>query len=308
MKYFITFITFLIFTTSVFSQERMLMMSQYIHNQYLLNSAFGGSRDVLTAFGSYRQQFAGSPNPPNSQSFTMHAPLKDEHVALGGIIYHETYNVFYDGLKATMSYTYRLITESENKIAFSLNAGLIAHSWGKNIGIYYIDPDDPILQGIENYQNDSRFVLGFGTAWYGKNFFLGFSVYDFFYRKPYDPDALFFTLGKSSYMFTGGYLFDVSENFRLQPSMLINIEPENKAIVDISATTILMDIIWIGGTFRTNKEFVGIVGWQITPQLRVAYSYDFPTGYLKKFSAGSHEISVQFDFRYKINTSSPKFF
>jgi type IX secretion system PorP/SprF family membrane protein len=313
MKYILT-ITFLIITTSIFSQfsDRMLMMSQYVHNQYILNPAFGGSREALSLFGSYRQQWAGSPNPPNSQSFTAHAPLKNEHVALGGMIYHETYSI-YDGLKATLSYTYRLITESENKIAFSLNGGLMGHFSGREeIDIDYPDYPDPILDEIPNFQSDSHFSLGFGTAWYGKKFFLGFSIYDFFHREPFspdNPDVQFFSLGKNfTFLFTGGYFFEFSETFGLQPSVLLVLEREKQKTADISVSAVIRNTVWVGGTYRTNKEFIGILGWNITPQFRATYSYDFPTGELSKYSAGSHEISIQYDFGYKINTSSPKFF
>ena len=305
MKKILLSVLTLIATLSLFSQERMLMLSQYVHNQYLLNTAFAGSREALSLYGFYRQQWAGYKNPPNSQGFTIHAPLKNENVALGGLIYHESWDL-YHGTKGTMSYTYRLITKSGNKIAFSLNAGLMAYRWG-GIDIDYIQRPDNTLDDF-NFESDSRFSMGFGTAWYGKNFFLGFSVYDFFYRSPYVPDASFFTLGKLSFIFTGGYLFDISESISLQPSMLVNLEPEGKIMADISASAIIRNTFWVGGTVRTNKEFIGLAGWNITPQLRVTYSYDFPTGELRKLSAGSHEISIQFDFGYKIITSSPKFF
>ena len=322
MKYSFTLtIILLIFTTSMFSQERMVMMSQYVHNQYMLNSAFGGSREALSLFGSYRQQWVGlsldstiSINPPKSQSITVHAPLKNEHIALGGMIYHESYGM-YDGIKATLSYTYRVFTDNGNKIALSLNGGLKSNSWGKGmVEIEYIDPNDPVLDEVpSDFQNENRFAMGFGTAWYGKNFFLGFSIYDFFYHKPFDPnnsDDSFFALGKSSYLLTGGYLYDVSEIFAIQPSALVNFEPTltKQITADISVSAIIMNTFWFGGTYRTNKELVGMFGWQINPQFRATYSYDFPTGELKKFSAGSHEISLQYDFGYKINTSSPKFF
>jgi len=305
MKYLLLVLLISVASSTLFSQERMLMMSQYLHNQYMLNSAFGGSREVLSLFGSYRQQFAGSPYSPSSQSFTAHAPLKNEHLALGLAIHNENYKL-YSGTKATMSYTYRLITEKGNKIAFSLNGGFMTYGWGVGDNIDLIDPNDPTYQNWKG-EIDHRFALGFGTAWYGKNFFLGFSVYDFFYRAPFLPENTFFSLGNSTYIFTGGYLFEISETLQLQPSALLNLERIGTT-ADISVSAILINTLWAGITFRTNKEYVGIVGWQVTPQLKVTYSYDFPTGDLKKFSAGSHEISLQFDFGYKIYTSSPKFF
>ena len=104
MKYHIFTVLLLLISISLFSQERMLMTSQYIHNQYIINPAFAGSRETLSLFGSYRQQWKDVPNPPASMNFSTHAPLKNEHVALGLFVYNETYAV-YKNTRATASYT-----------------------------------------------------------------------------------------------------------------------------------------------------------------------------------------------------------
>ena len=308
MKYITAFaLLLLIFPKTLLSQDRLLMMSQYTHNRYMLNPAFGGCRDALSIFGSYRLQWMGAPNPPNFQAFTAHAPMKNENVALGALIFNEKFGI-YHGTKVNGSYTYRIITGSGSKIAFSLNPGIRFANFGM-MDLDIIDEPDIIFDDWQRLDYDARFSLGFGTAWYGEKFFLGFSVYDFFYREAFDPDATFFSAGNSpALLITGGYLFNISENFKFQPSTLVNIEAEKHTITDISATFIISDVVWVGGTWRTNNEFIAMAGFSITPQLKVAYCYDYPTGELKKFSAGSHELSVHFDFGYKIITQSPKFF
>jgi len=299
------------------------MMSQYPHNQYMLNPAFGGSREVLSLYGSYRYQWVGAPFPPTFQVFTAHAPLKNENVALGGLVYSEQFGNqefgVYQGTKINMSYTYRIITASENKIAFSLNPGVKFSNYGK-LDVDFEQQDDDVLNELGILESDPRFGLGFGLSWYGNNFFFGISFFDFFYRTPFDPDAAFFTIGRTPILITGGYLFHVSEIFKFQPSALVNIvsdkitikdKPDSKyftSVADISLTGIIADMLWVGFTYRTNKEVIGMAGWQIIPQMRATFSYDFPTGDLKKFNAGSLEVSIQYDFGYKIMTASPKFF
>ncbi|MCL2073852.1 MAG: PorP/SprF family type IX secretion system membrane protein [Marinilabiliaceae bacterium] len=306
LKYFLTFAFLLIIHLSLFSQDRMLMMSQYTHNRYMLNPAFGGCRDAFSIFGAYRIQWLGSEYPPNFQALTAHAPMKNENVALGALIFNEKFGP-YHGTKVNGSYTYRLFLKSGTKIAFSLNPGVRLANYGME-SLDIIDNPDPTFEGWDKAEYDARFSMGFGTAWYGEKFFLGFSVYDFFYRTPFDPDADFFSLGKSALLLTGGYLFRITDTFIFQPSTLVNIVESKHTITDISATLIFGDLLWVGGTWRTNNEFIAMVGWSITPQFKVAYSYDYPTGELKKFNAGSHELSIQFDFGYKIITQSPKFF
>jgi type IX secretion system PorP/SprF family membrane protein len=306
VRYAFLFILFML-PLSLFSQERMLMTSHYVHNQYMINPAFAGSREALSIFGSFRQQWWDTPNPPSSQNVTIHAPLKSEHVALGGFIYNEKFAV-YANFRATLSYTYRLFL-GRSKLAFSLNGGFSSANYG-NMDIELIDIENPdeAFEQLRDIESDNRPVLGFGTAWYGERFFAGFSVYDFFYRTPFDYEASFFSFGRSSMNLTAGYLFDVSNSLRLQPSALLKFGPQVRTLADISLSAIILDLVWVGGTYRTNNEFVAVLGWQITPRMRATYSYDFPTGELRKFNAGSHEISLQFDFGYRVNTTSPRFF
>ena len=78
--------------------------------------------------------------------------------------------------------------------------------------------------------------------------------------------------------------------------------------MDINATIIYDNMIWLGASYRTTKEYVALVGYQITPQLRFSYSFDYTTGDLATYNNGTHEIALQFDFGFKVNSPNPKFF
>ncbi len=67
-------------------------------------------------------------------------------------------------------------------------------------------------------------------------------------------------------------------------------------------------MIWLGVSYRTTEEIVGLLGYQVTPQMRLSYSFDYSTGEIGSYNNGTHEIAIQFDFGYKIKTPNPKFF
>jgi hypothetical protein len=76
-------------------------------------------------------------------------------------------------------------------------------------------------------------------------------------------------------------------------------------LVDLNAYFNLYDRFWAGASYR-NKRSVGVLfQFAINNQLRVAYTYDFDTGYLGHYSNGSHEIMLRYEFRYKIDAISP---
>lgn len=274
-----------------------------MHNRYAINPAFAGSREVLSIFGSYRKQWTSVPNAPHSQFFSAHAPLKNDKVALGLILFNEEFAVA-QNTGVSLAYAYRLKVGYQNKLAFSINGGFTSSisRWNKvTIG----DPSDPAF-GENEAEIDPQ--VGFGVAWYGRDFFAGFSVSDLLYKNAINPEASIFEPSKSDYILTGGYLFSINRFFKLQPSMLFRFNPDEYTLLDVSATAIFQNIFWTGLTYRNNQEIIAMVGWQITPQLRIAYSYDYPTGDLGTLNNGNHEVSLQFDFGYKVPTKSPKFF
>lgn len=302
MKQFLTILLLSAICVTAFAQKE-LVMTQYIHNQFAINPAFAGSRETLSAFGAYRMQWSGIPDAPNAQYFSMHAPLKNNNVALGLSFFNENVSIVRNtGFSA--AYAYRVKTGQDSRVAFSLNAGLLSSksSWDR---VSLSDPADPAFGENETYLQP---MLGFGMAWYSQVFFAGFSIPDLFYTGTFDNESLVFEPSQTSYLLTAGYLYAIHTNVSLQPSTLIRYNPDQSTIADLSVNILLQNRFWTGITYRTNNEIIGMAGWQASPQLRVAYSFDYPTGDLSNLNSGSHELSLQYDFGYKINTVNPRFF
>ncbi len=278
-------------------------MSQYMYNKYSINPAFGGSHDVLSVFGSYRKQWMGFESSPTGAFFTAHTPLKNEKVALGLQFFNESYAIT-QNTGFNISYTYRLTLDNNSTLAMGISGGLVNYSSNWN-EVRLVDPDPGVFSSTE--QSSSPWI-GFGTAIYNQKYFAGISVPSLMYHDRYVTGENSMDFNKIDYLITGGYLFDISDKIAIQSSALLRLNMNDETYLDISATTILLNSLLIGSSYRTTKEIIGIVGYQVTPQFRFTYSVDYNIDRIGSYNNGTHEVSLQFDFGYKINSPNPKFF
>ncbi len=294
-----------VFTLSAFAQKD-IVMSQYMHNRYALNTAFAGNREVLSAYGTYRKKWLDISGSPSSTFFSIHSPLKNEKIALGVEVYNQQYAVN-NQTGFVLSYTYRLRLTQERRLAFSINGGgdFYSANWTK-VNTLDTKVVDPVYTS-----NESNFtpILGFGSALYSKQFFVGFSIPNFYNYTPFmESGTNSFAPDKANYLLTGGYLFKVSNKWHLQPSFMARYNSQLDSFVDINATFIYNNMLWIGSGYRSTNDIVAMVGYQINQQLRFSYSLDYTMGEISSFNNGTHEIAIQYDFGFKVKTPNPKFF
>lgn len=294
----------LLCTVSVVAQKDVFM-SQYMHNRFAINPAFAGNREALSLFGSYRQKWMGINGSPGSQFFSGHTALKNRHIGLGVDVYNQSYGVS-GNTGASFTYAYRLFLGNNQKLSFAVSGGFasISSQWSKVRTLDEFDID-PLFAANETIGSP---IAGFGTAWYSDRFFVGLSVPNFFSVDMAEPVSAEFEPNRINYLLTGGYLFTAGEKLAVQPAFLARYNASETSFVDANATVIYNELIWVGASYRTTKDVVALLGYQITPQLRFSYSFDYTLGDIATYNNGTHEISIQFDFGYKIATPHPKFF
>jgi hypothetical protein len=59
---------------------------------------------------------------------------------------------------------------------------------------------------------------------------------------------------------------------------------------------IYKDKFWIGGAFRYLDAVSAMIGYTMLENITLAYSYDFTTTNIKKYSTGSHELMIGIKF------------
>jgi hypothetical protein len=107
-------------------------------------------------------------------------------------------------------------------------------------------------------------------------------------------------------------LINISPLFRFKPSFLVNYSfNDTKKLnqFDINGNLIIADIVWVGVSYRTTEQvLVGLLQFQITPQLMAGFSYDYPAGRMNSYSKGSSEFVLRYEFGSKVSAANPRYF
>jgi type IX secretion system PorP/SprF family membrane protein len=278
----------------------------YIYNALAINPAFAGCHGALSASILYRNQWVGFKDGPKNYMLSVHAPVNNDRVGLGLLIEKNSIGIFNE-TNFIGNYAYR-IELREGKLALGLGFGLTSY----NIAWNKLDATD--ANDVQLMNNSTSTVLpsfSLGTYYYTKKYFIGISL-PLFLSHELDKSTGKFKIGNQfagiNYFFTGGYEVGISPNVKLLPSLLIKYHPGNAVQIDFNAQISLKDRIWLGVGYRNKDMLVGMLQCQINYQLRMAYSYDFELGTLGKYMNGSHEIVLNYVFRYARKVVGPRQF
>jgi type IX secretion system PorP/SprF family membrane protein len=277
--------------------------SQYVLNPLGINPAYAGNREALNIALYYRDQWTGIPSAPRTMTLAADAPFLDSKLGLGFILMTDKIGVTKETHILT-NYSYR-ISLAKGTLSFGLGAGIMTTNtaWSDLI---VLDPGD------ENFLSNSKVFIvpdfSFGLYYSTQNYFGGLSVprllgYKFDLNK--NKYGLSFNPGQYNYLLNAGYIFSLSQKVKLLPSTLVTISPGEKVLVDLNVYVGLNDRIWAGASYRNNRTLGALFQFAVNNQLKVAYTYDIDLGPLGRYSNGSHEIMLRYEFHYKVDAISP---
>jgi type IX secretion system PorP/SprF family membrane protein len=300
MKNFYIIIVLLI-ATQVYGQQDP-QYTQYMYNMNVINPAYAGSKENLSFGLLYRTQWTGIDGAPKTGTFFAHSPV-GEKVGLGlSVISEEVGPVKETNAYVDFSYTLKL--GGAHKLAFGIKAGATFHDIGL-AGIDLIDPNDPFFQNI----NTTTPNIGAGFFYYTDNYYLAGSVPNILNSVHLDANGNKIGSEESHYFLTGGYVFDLSANAKLKPSFLVKSAFGAPTSFDANLNVLFYDRFEIGGSYRLDDSFSGLVNFAITPSLRIGYAYDSVTSDIKRFAPSSHEFMLLFDLNFPKKVSrSPRYF
>ncbi len=312
----ILFVLILSVFTSVFGQTvdtkdislAYPVYSQYLQNGLLINPAYAGSRGALSGFLSYRMQWMGISNAPVFQTISLHTPMKNDKVSLGLTGQFMQYGYTKSkSIYAMYAYNIKL---GPGKLSFGIRGGVDLSNTDYT-GISLTDPYDPV------FMDDGKYILpnvGAGVYYYSDNLFAGLSVPQFLSYQKTGSNGVeaYHSFGNYDLIFTAGGLITFSDLLKFKPSMLVNYslqETKKLTQLDINANLILADLIWVGASWRTTeKVVVGILQVQLTSQLMLGFSYDYPVSDMNSYSNGSMEFILRYEFGSKISAANPRYF
>jgi type IX secretion system PorP/SprF family membrane protein len=284
--------------------------SQYIHNGLMINPAYAGSREALTATLSYRMQWMGITDAPRLQTISLHTLLKNDKVGIGLNARFMQYGITKSSsIYAMYAYQIRL---AKGKLSFGLKAGVDVSNTDYN-GLQGIDKSDPVLpaNGKLSYIFPNA---GAGIYFFSDRIFAGVAVPSFlFYRSiGGGKTQAYHSFGEYDFIFSAGGLITFSQNLKFKPSALLDVSLHEARIInqlDLNGNFIIADLIWVGASWRTTEQVItGHLQVNIGQQLMLGLSYDLPAGRMNKYSNGSSEIILRYEFGSKVSASNPRYF
>ena len=279
------------------------LQSQYMFNSVALNPAATGSEGAMSVVGTFRAQWVGFSGAPTTEAITLHAPLRDKNSAVGLQIFADQIGVDRNtGIFGT--YSYKLLFKSASlRIGAAAGVNLIQSN--------YNELDVAQAGDIQIATNTPLGILpdfSLGLHYSADKYFASFSI-PMFLSHDFDETKFRLRNDFSNYNFIlgGGYVFDLPNTMKLKPSALLKFRRSNRPQFDLNAKLQLNPKFDVGLSYRTEEAIVGLFEARITNQFSVMYSFGAPINSIIKYSFGSHELSVKYNFLYKKQIESPRF-
>jgi type IX secretion system PorP/SprF family membrane protein len=285
--------------------QQLSHYSQYMFNGLVINPAYAGSKNYLSAAALYRQQWTDFDGAPKTATFSIHSPISSGKMGLG-------FTFISDKIGPTSrmdffgSYAFKIETGS-GVFALGIQGGATQYTATLS-GLRTFDAGD----NVQANGDDSEFLpnAGAGLYYYTETFYAGFSVPHLLSDDPKSSSDT--KTGPSNvmhYLFTTGIVLGSSDNFKIKPSVMLKYVQAAPFNYDINANFFFGKILGVGLSYRSEDAIVGLLSLQLTPNLRLGYSYDLTQSDIKDYSNGSHEIMLGYDFGSEVpKVRVPRYF
>lgn len=291
---------------SVVKAQQNPQYTQYMYNMSTVNPGYVYDKPAVISTGLlFRKQWVNIEGSPTTANAFINVPFGDKiEVSLNYVNDRigDAINIKNDFVN--IDFAYKLKLSNSLNVGFGLKTGL--DSFRVDALSSNVSNDAAFSENI----NQLQMIFGAGAFLYSDNFYFGLSAPNIL---PNDAELNNVTVSENAIHVygIGGYIFEVSDNVLLKPSTVLKQAVGAPLSFDVSFNTLLFKRFEAGVSYRYQESFSGLVGFFITPDLRIGYSYDYATNDLNSLGTGSHEIVLLFDFdllNKGNNYSSPRFY
>jgi type IX secretion system PorP/SprF family membrane protein len=266
------------------------LQTQYVSNPLVINPACAGEQGYMSATFSARKQWLGFNGAPETFVFTAHTPVKNLHHNIGLLAAQDNIAVTHR-TEVRVVYAYRILTRSVNFSAgISPGIELVRNNWNE---VITNTSGDAAFASAERF---SRFAIHYGLYLNAKHFFVGASGRAVMNASISDQPLQLF----------GGVRWGDAERVQLTVSTLGRMMMNGFYQADVNVNCLLRNRIGIGFGYRHKDAVTGILQVKLNDQLTIGYAYDYTTSSLQRYSSGSHEMLLRYDFGYVVQRSSPR--
>lgn len=321
MKELVSYIIFIALSGSLFSQQEY-QSSQFMINPFLINPAYSTSEDYVDLKASYRNQWQGVENAPQTTYISLHTPVGkprwsrthpgDFHNWHGtGMIFMKDDIGPYTFTRVQANYSYNIGLSAGKKYGYyhvdglrvaigtfltyqnnQLNKKELTQSVSSSGGTVYnpLAGEDETLAGLPANQSNFNMAFG-GLLYYLEKYYLGVTVTQLFGVE----DDFNYTYAKHYYL-TGTYKANLGQRSYLIPSVIAKKVFGTPWSYELNTRYDLDDTYFIGGTYRSQDAMAAMIGYRFNPDRKVLkfrervssfsfevyYTYDFTINALRK--------------------------
>ena len=280
------------FSTASFAQQEAIY-SQYMFNQMVINPAYAGSRNSMSAVLLHRTRWLGMEGAPTTSTFSIHTDLDKSNLAIGANIAADNLGAT-TNLMAAIAGAYHLRLK-RGRLALGLRAGFYNSSLNAS-KLSFSDPTDVLSTGAR--QSAAVPTADFGLYYYTRKFYVSLAFNHAnnakFNYADWGNDV---TFNLRPYNVLGmGYAWEISENLMLKPSFLLKGTQGFNGNLDINLSALFYKMVWFGVSFRNQINMNLLLEVNVTDYMRVGYAYDNYLNKLGLATSGAHELFIGFDF------------
>lgn len=274
--------------------QQLPIYTQYFFNNYAYNPAVGGTQNTVEVFSNHRYQWVGLTDAPRTYTLSVQGPTKNLKMGMGAFLFTDHVGpTRRTGIMA--SYSYILNITSKVRLSMGISAGILEWKLDAHKINLYSSGDNVLTNNVmKAYVPDASFgIYLFHDKWH-----FSASAPNILQSKlTFDNSAnTGMSKLKDHYYVNGAYKFDVSDEFQVEPGMLVKFTNPAPVQFDAMLRVIWREAFWIGGAYRTMDATSAMMGFIYKKNLSIGYSYDFTTSNLANYSNGTHELMLGVKF------------
>src|SRR6056297_1015801 len=299
------FLGVLLFLSVFAVAQQDAQYTQYMYNTVSINPAYAGSRGQMSIAALHRSQWVGLDGAPTTQTVNIHSPIGYRGLGMGLSIVNDQIGPTSDtNIDMCSSHTIQMAKDARLSFGVKGSINLLDIRFSE---LNQFTSDQTLQQDIDNRLTPN---VGAGVYYHTNKYYAGLSVPRILETSHFQESSLSTAKEQMNFYFITGYVWDLNPLLKFKPTLLTKVVRGAPLQVDLSANFMFSEKFIIGGGYRWDAAFSGMVGFNINSNFLIGLAYDRETTELGSaaFNDGSFEVILRYDFiSTKNNLKSPRF-